>query len=195
MKSILLYVGPLVNLLSVVPYIIDIIRHKTKPNVVSWVTWTVLTGIGTAAVIAEESFVSSLLPLSSTLCTFLVVLLGIKFGFAKYSRADGICQAAAVFGLLLWWIFNSPLIALVAVIVVDAVAAIPTLVHSWRLPNEETWQTFGLASFGSLLTLIAIESYTAGNLAYPIYLLSANALITGTILYGRHRQRLAHSHR
>lgn len=185
MREIFLYIGPLIGLAGMAPYIVDIFRGTTKPNVVSWATWTLLTGIGTAAVIVEESLVSALLPLASTISTLTVVLLGLKFGFAKYSRFDSVCQFAAVIGLVLWWVFNSPLGGLVAALTIDAVAVVPTLLHSWKTPREETWQTFAWATLAAAVTGLGIESYTLGNIAYPIYLFFANGLIAAVIIYRR----------
>jgi hypothetical protein len=191
MKHFLLYAGPFVNLLSIVPYIIDVIRKKTKPNIVSWVTWTILTAVGAAAVMAQAGFVSGLLPLSASICTLSIVLLGFKYGFAKYTRFDIVCQASALLGLALWAIFNSPLIALVAVIAIDAIAAMPTLLHAYKKPQEETWQTFAVGSFGALLTLISLSSYSVGKLAYPVYLALGNGGIAGTIIVMRYRRGLS----
>ena len=184
-KSILLIFGPALNLVSIVPYIIDIIRGKTKPNVVSWVTWTILTGVGTAAVIAQAGLISSLLPMSATLCTLSIVLLGFKYGFAKYSKFDIFCQVCAALGLALWLIFNSPLIALIAVLVIDAIAAMPTLVHAFKQPQEETWETFWVGSLAALLTLFSVSNLTVGKAAYPIYLMIANGGISITIIVMR----------
>ena len=188
MRPFLLYVGPLLNLFSIGPYIIDVVRRKTKPNVVSWVTWTILTSVGTAAVIAQENFIAGLLPLSSSLCTLSIVLLGFKYGFAKYSRFDVICQAAALIGLALWAIFNSPLIALIAVITIDAIASMPTILHAYRAPQEETWQTFGIGSLAAVLTLLSINSFTIGKLTYPVYLAIANGTIAVIIVVMRRKR-------
>ena len=182
MKSGLLIAGAVLNLFSVVPYLRDILRKSTKPNVVSWLTWTMLTGIGTAAVIVSEGFGPALLPLSATLATLSVVLLGAKYGFAKYSKFDGVCQSLAVLGLVFWFVFNSPTVALISVVVIDFVAVLPTLRHSWLHPEEETWQTFAIATLAALLTLLGIGSYTFNSTLYPVYLFIANGLVAATIL-------------
>lgn len=59
--------GGLLATFSTVPYIIDIIRRRTKPNIVSWFTWTLLTGIALAASIAAHEtkiFTNDLLKLA-----------------------------------------------------------------------------------------------------------------------------------
>jgi hypothetical protein len=191
MKHILLYLGPLLNLASAVPYVIDVVRLKTKPNIVSWSTWSLLTTIGTISVMTQAGFVAGLLPLSATLCTLSVVLLGSKYGFAKYTKADAICQLSAIFGLVLWLVFDSPMIALIAVIVIDAIACIPTVLHAIRSPQEETWIAFAISSFASLLTFLSINTYTAAKIAYPVFLTLGNALIATIMIVMRRKKGLS----
>lgn len=190
MKEFLQIFGPLLGFVAMIPYIIDVIRKKTKPNIVSWLTWTILTGVGSVAVFVQAGFIASLLPLCATISTLSVVLLGIKYGFAKYTKFDAYCQASTLVGLALWGIFNSPLVGLIAAIVIDAVAVMPTLRHAYLRPEEETWQTFAIAFFSSGLTLLSVSNYTASRLSYPLYLTSANGVITATIIFMRLKKGL-----
>lgn len=191
MKEFLQIFGPLLGFVAMVPYIVDVIRKKTKPNIVSWLTWTLLTGVGSVAVFTEAGFIASLLPLCATISTLSIVLLGFKYGFAKYTKFDAICQASALVGLALWGIFNSPQVALISMIVIDAIAVMPTLRHAIKLPQEETWQTFAIAFFSAGLTLMSVSSYSISRLAYPIYLTSANGIITSTIIIMRRKKGLS----
>ena len=79
MKTAFLIISTAVVLASVVPYLLDILRHKTKPNIVSWLTWTMLTGIATAAEIGAGEYVTAIFTGASTIETGLVVLLGLEF--------------------------------------------------------------------------------------------------------------------
>ena len=136
MKTAFLIISTAVVLASVVPYLLDILRHKTKPNIVSWLTWTMLTGIATAAEIGAGEYVTAIFTGASTIETGLVVLLGLRYGFVKYARFDIVCQLAAIGGIILWQIFNSPEIALLATVAIDFVGALPTLRHGWQKPGE-----------------------------------------------------------
>lgn len=191
MKTFLQYFGPLLASVGIVPYIYDVIKGRTKPNIVSWLTWTLLTGIGTAAIIAEGNFTSSLLPLTGTICTALIVALGFKYGFSKYSKFDMACQASAVFGIVLWLLLDSPMAALITVLIVDAIAAVPTLLHAWKAPQEETWETFSLSTIGSLLTLFAVGALAAIDILYPLYLTFANGTIAATIILRRKQKGIS----
>src|SRR6476469_4023817 len=122
MKDILALCAALLAIVSVGPYIIDVIKKRTKPNIVTWFTWSILTGVATAAAIAADEPRTALLVGASTLCTGAVVVAGFFNGIAKFSWFDGLCQAGAVAGLALWIIFNSPTIGIVVPVVIDFIA-------------------------------------------------------------------------
>lgn len=185
MHDILAWTGAILAVVSVGPYLYDIIKGRTKPNIVSWFTWTLLTGIVTAAAMASGEPRTALLSLASTICTLSVVILGLKFGIAKFSRFDAICQLSAAVGLILWFIFNSPAIAIIAAVSIDFVVMLPTLRHSWLKPNEETWQTFLIGTVAALFTIFSLSSYTVESLLFPLYIFVANGAITAVIIYSR----------
>ena len=56
MKDILLILATLVTIGAVIPYILDVIKGKTKPNIVSWITWTLLTAVATVAEISAGEY-------------------------------------------------------------------------------------------------------------------------------------------
>jgi energy-converting hydrogenase Eha subunit A len=144
-----------------------------------------LTGIATAAAISSAEYRAAFFLASGTIATGLVVALGIKHGYVQYSRFDISCQIAAVTGIILWQMFNDPLLAIFSSIIVDAVAGLPTLRHSWLKPFEETWQTFAIGCFAAVVGLLGIRDYNLTNASFAIYLIMANMALFTTILYRR----------
>jgi hypothetical protein len=185
MRNLLALIGALLATISTLPYIIDIIKRRTKPNIVSWITWTMLTGIAMAAAFAAREPRTAILMLGSTVCTFAVVVLGLRYGIAKFSPFDGLCQLGAVVGLVLWLIFNSPSIAIIAAVTIDFIGMLPTLRHSWLEPQEETWQTFVIGIVAPLFTIVSLEAFNVASLLYPIYLVLANSAIVFAVIYRR----------
>ncbi|HWT56136.1 MAG TPA: hypothetical protein VN031_03850, partial [Candidatus Microsaccharimonas sp.] len=162
-------------------------KKKTKPNIVSWLTWTILTAIATAATFAAHEPRTALLVLASTVCATGVVLAGLRYGIAKFSLFDGLCQAGAFVGLALWLLFNSPTIGIIVPVVIDFVAMLPTLRHAWLKPGEETWQTFLIGTFAPVFTIFSLASFNVNSLLYPLYLLFANGAIV-VVVVGRRKQ-------
>lgn len=185
MKTYIAELAALITFLGMIPYMIDTVRGKTKPNIVSWITWGILTGIGTAAAIAAHEPRTALLTLGDTAGVFVIVILGLRYGTAKLTRFDAACQIAAVIGLILWAIFNAPLIAIIASISIDLVVALPTIKHTWLDPQEETWQTFAAGAVASGMTLLSLSSYSPIALTYPVYLCVVQALFVGLVIWRR----------
>jgi hypothetical protein len=185
MKELSAILGALLAAVSTIPYLIDIVRHKTKPNIVTWLTWTMLTTIaGSAALVAGEPKTAIFL-YGNSLCTGLVVILGLRYGTAKFSRFDIMCQLSAILGLVLWLIFNSPTVGIVVPLVIDFVGLLPTLRHSWQKPDEETWQSFLIGVAAPVFTLASLTQFDTASLLFPLYLFFANSALVVTIVYRR----------
>lgn len=168
---------------AVLPYIVDIQRNKIKPKIVTWFIWTVLTGIGSVASFADGQIPSAVLTLVMTLQTGAVVILLLKKGANRdIEKLDRWCLAAAVVGLVLWPVFNSPTVTIIAMIAIDIAGAIPTLKHAWEEPHEEKGVTFALTGLAGLIALCVAGSWEISAVAYPVYLLLLYATLTGCIV-------------
>jgi len=189
-RESLAIIGALIAVFSTVPYLIDIVKGKTKPNIVSWFTWTLLTGIAASAAFVAGELRTALFLFASSISTGLVVLLGLKYGIAKFSRFDAFCQIGAIAGLVLWLVFNSPTIGIVVPLTIDFIVMLPTLRHAWLQPYEETWQTFLIGTIAPFFTILSLTAYNIPSLAFPLYLVLANGSITFAILYQRNRIEL-----
>jgi hypothetical protein len=194
MKTLFLVASVIITLLSSAAYIRDILRGTTKPNIVSWLTWTLITGVATIAEFAAGEWTTGIFTLSAVIETALIVILGLKYGYAKYSRFDVVCQIGALVGFILWWLFNSPTVAIVSSVIIDFIGALPTVRHSWIAPHEETWIAFALASLGGVLALGALGSYALAGLAYPVYIVMINIVFV-VIIIARGRKVMNHSNR
>ena len=185
MKEIFAFIGAFIILFCTLPYIIDVVKKKTKPNVITWVIWSVLIAIGSAALYASNEFNAALLLTGDFIATLAVVIVGLKYGTAKLDRFDFVCLIGAVVGLAIWVIFSSPLIVIITTIVIDLIATIPTIRHSYRKPKEETWVTYALGAIATVFTLLSLPNYEFFAFIYPAYLLFSNGLLCIIILFRR----------
>lgn len=190
MDEFLAIIAALLAALSTIPYLIDIVRGKTKPNIVSWFTWTMLTIISGSAALAADEPKTALLLYGNSVCTGLVVIFGLRYGYVRFTRFDVLCQVGALFGLAFWLAFNSPVIGIIIPIIIDFIGLMPTLRHAWHKPGEETWQTFAIGTVASTLTVVALTRYNVVSLLFPLYIILANSVIVSTVIYRRKRQGL-----
>jgi hypothetical protein len=182
MQTTFLIISIIITLSSVIPYIRDILKGTTRPNLVSWITWTLLTGIAAAAQISAQEYVAAFFTGAAATATAMVVIFGLRHGFVRYGRFDIICQLSAVIGIILWQLFDSPAIGVLAAVTIDLIGALPTLRHSWNKPHEETWQTFGISSLAAIFAVGALASYTWVTLPYALYLIVINFILAIIIL-------------
>lgn len=117
----LLILSIVLTLVAIIPYIFEIIKGKTKPRIVSWFIWTTITSISAVAALVEHQYSTAILLFSAAFETFVVVLLGWRDGDKQIEKLDVICFIGAMTGIILWQIFNSPSIAVIATIIVDLV--------------------------------------------------------------------------
>lgn len=152
---------------SSIPYIIGIVRGRTKPDIVTWMTWSILTAIASAAAFAAHEPRTAFLTVGATCSTAVIVVLGFKYGTAKFTPLDIFCQIGAIAGLVCWLVFNSPLVGIVVPVCIDFIGALPTLRHSWDKPGEETWQTFFDRHNGTCVYYCLDYAVQRGKLALP----------------------------
>lgn len=173
-------------MISIVPYVRDVVHKKTKPNLITWATWTLLTGISSAAAFSASEYVTATVLGVDTLATGLVVLFGLRYGQAKYTLFDLVCQVCALFGLALWLMFDSPLIAVAISVAVDLVATLPTIRHSWLKPHEETARSYLICALSDSFGLFALATFNPISATYLVY----NLLIDVTLaMVVRHRYK------
>lgn len=187
-RTSLLFIGAALTISSVVPYLKDILAGKTKPNLVTWITWTLLTGIALTAELMAGEYTTAVIAAASMVATVSVVVVGIlKKGYVHYSLFDILCQVSDLIGILLWFLFNSPIVAIVAVLAVDFVATLPTIRHSWIEPQEETWQTYMIGFGAAILGVFALNTYSWESALFPVYLVLINLLVAVVILSRRRK--------
>ncbi len=189
MREAVAVIGSLILLAGMAPYILDTVKGKTKPNIVSWFTWTLLSVIGMAVAISEGAITAAILSGASALATMSVTVLGLRRGIKHYTFFDGACQVAALVGIVLWQITKQPELAVAIAVMADMVASLPTQKHAWQEPFAETWQAFAAGAVGSAIALATVSQFSFVALAYPIWLFLVNFITLVIIGYRRLKAR------
>ncbi|MDB5163177.1 MAG: hypothetical protein JWO54_726 [Candidatus Saccharibacteria bacterium] len=185
--TLLIVASSILTVVAVVPYLIAVVRRKTKPRIVSWFIWSLLTGISAVASYSDQQYPSGILLTVAALGTLSVVVLGWRFGDKEIGRLDLVCLIGALVGVLLWQVFDSPALAILAAVTIDIIGGIPTWFHIWRKPHEETAITFALSFLGAFCTLLASQDWKVTAIAYPLYLVLTNLFMASLIYIGQHR--------
>src|SRR4051812_28698075 len=104
----------LIQLSSIVPYIYDMIKGATRPNLVSWLLWTIVLLIGIFAQFSAGASWSVVLLIFSAFNTGLVtVLILFGYGYRKYGPIDIACFILALGAIAGWQLTGDPVLAIV----------------------------------------------------------------------------------
>ena len=192
MISALVTIGALISAAGSVPYILAVIRGTVRPRLVSWGVWAVLAGVMTVSAFIEGAMASAVMTAITFIACATVTILGWQRRTVGINRVDMVCLVGAVLGITSLAIFKSPLIALTVSVAVDIVAFIPTLVHAWTSPYEESLACFALSALGGTLAVLAVlvGEISVVALLYPVYSMVFNGLAALLIVSGRSKSLL-----
>ena len=158
-------------------YIRAILQGKTKPHRITWILWSALSLIILSSYYYSGARDTIWVPIGETLGPIIVAILAFKMGTGGWSRLDKFCVTGVLLTVTVWWIFNSPLLALIASLCIDFFAAIPTIYKTFKDPNSEDTTAWICTATASVLNIFAIENFSFSIAVYPIYMITMNIVI------------------
>lgn len=170
--------GAVIGSLGIGLYLRDTIRGATRPNRVTWLMWSVAPLLAFAVELREGVGLQSLMTFTVGFLPLLVFLASFhnRQGYWRIGLLDYLCGAVSALGLAVWLGTRHGTVAIVASIASDALAALPTLLKSWRAPESESVSAYLSSTLNALLTLLTITSWTTAYVAFPAYICGISAL-------------------
>ncbi|HSX36448.1 MAG TPA: hypothetical protein VLH84_05965 [Patescibacteria group bacterium] len=175
----------MLQFISIVPYLVDIFRGKTKPERATWWIWLLLNLVSLGAQVGAHARWSLLLTAGQTIVTAAVAVLSLRHGYGKFHRKDMAAVGVAIVGVGLWWLLKSPLAALIVVVLVDLTGFWLTIEKTWKAPQTETLATWAISAVSGTLGALAVGALNATQLLYPLYIMTGNWLMVSIIIYRR----------
>lgn len=172
----LVFLGAIVGLIGTFSYIIEIIKGKVKPNRVSWLMWSIAPLIAAFAAISSGVTLSVIPVFISGFGPFLILIVSLfkKGSYWEIGKLDIICGMISLFALILWYMTKNPVIAITFAIISDFLAAVPTILKSWKYPETESSITFMGGLFSALTSYAAIRTWNFTSVAFATYLVIIN---------------------
>lgn len=186
-KTILTTMGIVVASVGFIPYIVDIIRARTKPHSFSWFIWSILTGTAFAGQVAGEAGVGAWVTAVNCATCFGIFVLSMKYGERHITRSDCITFACAIAAIPLWLFTKVPLYSMILVTAIDILGFYPTFRKSWNKPHEETIIAYALSGIMYAFGVAALEKYAVLTVLYPLSLVISNL---GFVSYALWRRRV-----
>ena len=189
MVTMLIACGALLASLSPLPYVRDIMRRRARPRIISWVIWAALLAVMTYAASMEGRTASALLSGVSALSCGMIAVVGWRVGSRQIGKLDRVALIGAVISMAILVSTKDTLLALVAMVFVDALAYVPTLWNAWMTPHHESlisWSMSMVAS-GLIATAAILSRDGLSGLIYPLYSVSFAILMVLILLSSRWR--------
>ena len=167
------------------PYLIDILKRKTKPQRTTWFIWSVQGVIAFGSQVGLGAHWSLVFAGMNAAGNLAVFLLSLHYGVGGgWRRLDIAALVIACVGLAVSLIIKAPLIALLGVIVADFAGLVPTLRKTFLIPKSETTITWLALGTSSLLAIFSVGSWRFSLLLYPLYLAIANYAVLAAQGFG-----------
>ncbi|GEM_PF-127021 len=164
------WLGVLLIVVGTGVYIRQMFRGLTRPNLVTWLLWALAPLIAFFAQLQEGVRSPAALTLAVGLCPAAIFVAGFRRAHVRITWFDLVCGAMSAVALALWRTTGNSKVAIVLSIVADVLAAVPTLVKSYRQPRSETPLVFALFMGSAGITLLTIRQWTLENSAFAIYI-------------------------
>lgn len=165
------------------PYILSILRHETKPHLVTWWIWTFLGAALAASYYSSGApLYAMIVPVVYVFGPLFVALLGFKHGEYGFNAFDLSCFAGGIGGILMWFLTGNPLVALYLNLFVDFCGALPTIRKVALNPRSENLTAWLLFLAGNALNLISIPLDSFAVISYPLYMTLVTVIINSLML-------------
>lgn len=175
--------------LSYFLYLRSLFANTIKPHAFSWFVWGLMMSIIFAVQISEHAGPGSWVTGFSALFCFFIAGVSVFKKYTEFNTADWISLGGSILALMLWVTTKNPLLSVVLIILVDTLGFIPTIYKGYKKPYEENQYLFFLSGIKFVVAIIALESFSVINWAYPAWLAVTNIGFS-TMLVLRKQKRL-----
>lgn len=189
MKEFFAVSALVVSLAANVPYIVEIVKGKVRPERISWLLWTILGGVYFFSTIVDEG--ATLFTLGEVIAPVIIFVLSIKYGVGGKSRFDLVSLTIAMVALVLLFILEGALISLLLALFIDAIGILLT-VRKLRLdPTSESRTFWAMAGVAGVLALLSLQTYSLVAVLFPLYVVIISMIIVLEIHKGKpHPERI-----
>ena len=167
------------------PYLRDTFEGKTKPHLISWFLWTLVSFIAFGLQWSKGAGAGSYANFAMGLICFTLFLASFKNGTKQIKSLDILFFAMAVLATILWLVIDMPVWSIVLVVLIDVFSFVPTFVKSWSKPWQETFSTWILNTVRQGLILLSLQEINIVTALFPLYALIANSLFCTLLIIRR----------
>ena len=156
------------------PYYINIWKKVAKPHLFSWITWTLIGGLGFVLSYrgggGEGSWIFGL---QTILCLGVAVYALFK-GEKNISFFDWIAFSGVIIAAIVYVSTKNAVLSVILAATIDFLGFIPTFRKSYLKPYDEPILTYFFAFLSWFFSIVALENYSFVTMFYPFTLTLTN---------------------
>lgn len=185
----------LLAVLSVIPYIVSILRGHTKPERMTYLIWFIVDAVTVSSYIVAGARTTIWTGLVYVCSGLLIFCLSLKYGMGGFSTFDIVCLLLALAGVVMWIRTKDPLIALYFGNFVGLIGYLPTIKKAYFLPKTENTLSWLMTAAAGTLNLFALTTLRPNIAFLPIRSVITEGLIAYLLLFPAVRFRVARRQR
>jgi hypothetical protein len=171
MHAILVTVSSLLVICAFIVYMVAIWKGEARPHRTTRFVVLLIEALTTATLFAQGNTTAIWLAGVFTLSSIVIFILSLKNGMGGWAKADILCLVIALVGIILWKVTANPLTGLFFSILADFAGCVPTFIKTYKYPHTEVWTFYVIGFAAVVINMMAIEKWTVGEFAYPLYIL------------------------
>ncbi len=177
------YIAIVTTLIGTALYIKDIFHGTTRPNIVTWFMWMLAPFVGAYLDVKSGAGLSAL-PVFMAGFGPLLVLVACTIKRNSYWEVtifDIYCGVFSLLAIFLWILTRNTTISIIFAILADGLAAVPTLIKSWKFPETETGLAYIPGIVNNIIGLLIITTWTFSIYSLNVYFILVNLMIVFSI--------------
>jgi len=185
MKFWFAIMATMAGIVAFLPYLRDMLARKTRPHAYTWLIWVLTQGIAVAGILRGGGAWGALNLVAGLLFCILIFVLSFRYGTRDITRGDTSILLGVVGAILLWVVFDSPLLSVLFVTGIDMLGYVPSFRKSYADPWGETLSSWFLFALSDVFALFALSEY---NLLTATYLVSITVANLALLLFCTYRR-------
>jgi hypothetical protein len=183
--------GALVISTAQVIYILNCLRRKITPSLLSWFGWSCLMGTSLVSQIVHKGWQWSMTGIASSAvgCLTIAVVAWLSGNFS-FKRRDLGFLVAGLGCVGVYVISDDPWVTTVFAIIADALLGVPTILKAYRDPALERSVAWILGVVSAVLALSICVGHSVIYVLFPAYLVLFNGMMA-LLTWGRRRVRVS----
>lgn len=172
---------------STYPYLRSVLHGRTKPHQFSWLIFTIMNGIVTAAQLLKGGRASVLISLTYFLSSLAIFILSFRYGTRNTSRFDKWLFGLSLATIVIWAATRDPSVAIWLTVFIDIFATTMIILKLRRHPDSEERWPWSIATTAFVFSCLSLMATPFGVLyVRPMYgLLSDGAVLLAILYYQR----------